>query len=212
MKKIVFLLLTVAVLQAQAQKARFNAYGGYLFDDKVDIYADNNSYFQGTLKGGFQWGAGVEFRLENNYGIELLYLNQNTTAPMEYYDVLPKETEFNVNMNYVMLGGVKSIRKPGSKAEPYGGLMLGANFVSVENPDKDTKENFTKFAWGLRGGVNIWASEKVGIKLQALLLSSVESVGGSLYLGTGGAGAGVSTYSSVLQFGLGGGLTFNIGK
>ena len=46
-----------------------------------------------------------------------------------------------------------------------------------------------RFAWGLRGGVNIWASEKVGIKLQALLLSSVESVGGSLYLGTGGAGA-----------------------
>ena len=29
--------------------------------------------------------------------------------------------------------------------------------------------------------------------------------------GTGGAGAGMSTYSSVLQFSLGGGLTFNLG-
>jgi len=32
-----------------------------------------------------------------------------------------------------------------------------------------------------------------------------------LYFGTGGAGAGVSSYSSMLQFGLGGGLCFALG-
>jgi hypothetical protein len=39
----------------------------------------------------------------------------------------------------------------------------------------------------------------------------VQGAGGGLYFGTGGAGAGVSTYSSMLQFGLGGGLTFALG-
>lgn len=211
MKKLFILLFIVGGLQATAQNARLNLYGNYVFDDKVDSYYDDNAYYSGTIKGGFLWGAGVDFRLKNNYGIELLYLRQDTKAPMEYYDNGVKEADFDLAMNYVMLGGVKSVRQPGSKAEPYGGLMLGANFITVKNPENDNSENFTKFAWGLRGGVNIWASEKVGIKLQAQLLSSVQSVGGSLYFGTGGAGAGAATYSSMLQFGLGGGLTFNLG-
>ena len=154
---------------------------------------------------------GAEFGLRDNYGLELLYIRQDTKVPSDYYDLIAKNTEFDLSMNYVMLGGVKSMRKPGSKAEPYGGLMLGANFASVENPETKNTESFTKFAWGLRGGVNIWASERVGIKLQALLISSVQGAGGSLYVGTGGAGAGMSTYSSVLQFSLGAGPTFNLG-
>ena len=69
----------------------------------------------------------------------------------------------------------------------------------------------TKFAWGLRLGANIWASEKMAIKLQGQLMSAVQGAGGGLYFGTGGAGVGVSTYSSMLQFGLGGGITFALG-
>jgi hypothetical protein len=62
----------------------------------------------------------------------------------------------------------------------------------------------TKFAWGFRGGVLLNASEKIGIKLSASLLSAVQGAGAGVYLGTGGAGAGVSTYSSMYQFALGG--------
>ena len=211
MKKLFILLFIAGGLQATAQSTRLNVYGAYVFDDKVDNYYSNTSYFQGTIKGGLQWGLGAEFGLRDNYGLELLYIRQDTKVPSDYYDLIAKNTEFDLSMNYVMLGGVKSMRKPGSKAEPYGGLMLGANFASVENPETKNTESFTKFAWGLRGGVNIWASERVGIKLQALLISSVQGAGGSLYVGTGGAGAGMSTYSSVLQFSLGGGLTFNLG-
>ena len=64
--------------------------------------------------------------------------------------------------------------------------------------------------WGVHAGANIWASDKIAIKIQGQLLSAVQAVGGSLYFGTGGAGAGVSTYSSMLQFGIGGGLTYNL--
>ena len=44
----------------------------------------------------------------------------------------------------------------------------------------------TKFAWGLRLGANIWASEKMAIKLQGQLMSAVQGAGGGLYFGTGG--------------------------
>ena len=42
-------------------------------------------------------------------------------------------------------------------------------------------------------------------------MSAVQGAGGGLYFGTGGGGVGVSTYSSMYQFGLGGGLTFALG-
>jgi hypothetical protein len=44
------------------------------------------------------------------------------------------------------------------------------------------------------------------------LLSIPQGAGGELYFGTGGAGAGVSTYSTMMQFALGGGLTFKLGQ
>ncbi|MEO5570427.1 MAG: hypothetical protein ABIT08_17650 [Bacteroidia bacterium] len=61
-------------------------------------------------------------------------------------------------------------------------------------------------------GGNIWVSEKFSIKLQGQLLSAVQDVGGGFYLGTGGAGAAINTYSSKLQFVLGGGIAFKLGQ
>ncbi|MNE86539.1 hypothetical protein D3C80_1836510 [compost metagenome] len=88
--------------------------------------------------------------------------------------------------------------------------MAGMAIFNLTNPNNGNESSATKFAWGLRGGVNIFPSPKVGIKLQASLLSSVQAVGGSFYFGTGGTGAGVSNYSSMLQFVIGGGLTLNL--
>jgi hypothetical protein len=42
------------------------------------------------------------------------------------------------------------------------------------------------------------------------LLSAVQSMGGGLYFGTGGAGAGLTGYSTFYQWTLGGGLIFDI--
>jgi hypothetical protein len=89
--------------------------------------------------------------------------------------------------------------------------MLGVGIIDTKNPENGNTQNSTEFAWGMKGGLNFWASERVGIKLQANLMSMVQSVGGGLYFGTGGAGAGVSTYSSLLQFSIGGGLSFKLG-
>ena len=98
------------------------------------------------------------------------------------------------------------------KAEPYGGFLLGMAILDVTNPENSNSESATKFAWGLRLGTNVWASEKVGLKFQTMLLSIPQGAGGGLYFGTGGVSAGVSTYSTMLQFVLGGGLTFKLGS
>jgi hypothetical protein len=211
MKKLISIFCVILVLwvsNSYAQGLRLNVYSSYVFDDNVDSYYDQNDYYNGTVKGGYQWGAGLEFMARPNYGVELMYLRQNTTAPLNYYNNGVKFTNFDLGINYFMLAGNRYFRKPGGRVEGFGGAMLGVNVTSVKDPNSSNKNDKTFFSWGFRGGANIWATETVGIKLQAQLLSAVQSVGGGFYFGTGGAGAGVSSMSSIYQFGLGGGLVF----
>lgn len=214
MKTILSILLVCFFVPAISQHTRLNGYATYVFDDKFDSYYSTSDYYNGKFKGGLQWGVGIEYMPTPMNGIELLYLNQQTTAPTEYWapgQIAAKHTNFDVGFNWAMLAFNRHMRKPGSKVEGFGGGMLGAAFINVDNPDNNTSNSATKFAWGFRLGANIWASEKMAIKLHGQLMSAVQGAGGGLYFGTGGAGAGVSTYSSMLQFGLGGGLTFALG-
>jgi hypothetical protein len=215
MKKIFLIILSAAIaIGASAQKARLNAYGMYVFDDKFDSYYDQYNYYNGTLNGSFQYGAGVEFMVKPHNCIELMWQHQSTTAPTTYLGGIGntlKTTNFDINIDYLLIGGDGHIQKPGSKVEGYGGVFLGVAFLGATNPDNDNHNTASKFAWGLRLGANIWANEKFGIKLQGQLLSISQGAGGGFYFGTGGAGAGVSSYSSVYQVQLGGGLTFKLG-
>jgi hypothetical protein len=190
-----------------AQGISLNGYAAYVFDDQFDTYYTSNQYLEGKIKGGLMWGVGLEFRIREDYGAELLYFRQDTEAPIRYeFQVGQNNKVIDLGVNYIMLGGVRYFTVMSDKVEPYGGLMLGMAIYENKSPDPDDPSSATKFAWGLRLGTNIWVSDKVGIKLQTYLVSAVQGAGGGFYLGTGGAGAGVSTYSSLYQFGLGGGL------
>ena len=213
MKKITILIIMVLTFQLGfSQEVRLNTYAGYVFDDRVDSYFSSSSYYEGTINGGFQWGAGLEYRLPNGKGIELQYLRQDTQAPMVYQDggILGgqlQRTTFDLANNWIMLNG-NNYFVVNDKVEPYFGAGIGVVISNVENPDNRNSQNFTKFAWALRGGSNFWLAEKVGLKVQASLMSAVQGAGGGIYFGTGGVGTGVSTYSTIFQFGFEGGLVF----
>ena len=197
-----------------AQEFRVNLFGQYVFDDHVESYYSTTSYYEGTIKGGFKWGGGLEYLVNPAYGINLIYLTQSTTAPLNYYDNNPpaglKNREFDLTTHWIMLGGARYMRK--DKFEPYGGLEIGMVISNLDNPVSGASASNTNFAWGLKIGTNIFFSEKVGLKLQADLRSATQAAGGGLYFGTGGAGVGVSSYSTIYQFGLGGGLVFRFPK
>ena len=147
-------------------------------------------------------------------GVEITYLRLDSKAPMHYWDpngITPGEefTNFDMAQNWVMLSVNKYV-PVNPKIEPFGGFQLGMDILNVTNPDNGDSGSVTKFAWGARLGLNIWATEKIGIKLQAGLLSAVQAIGGGVYFGTGGAGAGVSGFSTYYQVNFGGGLVFKL--
>jgi len=194
---------------------RLNVYTSYVFDDRVDSYYSTTSYYEGKIKANFQWGLSLEYMLHHAQGLELIWLHENTTAPTTYYydngvGNPVKTKELDLSINYIMLGSTRYIPvKP--TIEPYFGGQLGVGIVDVSSNADNKESNTTKFAWGLKLGTNIWASQKVGIKLQAALQSVAQGAGGGLYFGSGGVSTGLSTYSTVYQFSLGGGLVFRFG-
>jgi hypothetical protein len=207
---LILFFLLVCGATTFAQQVRLNAYGLYAFDDHIDSYYDANNYYNGKINGSFEWGGSFEYMMPTHTGIELLYLRQDTKAPVSYYSRGAQFANFNLDNNFIMLGGNQYFRKPGGIVEGFGGVSVGADVINIKNPNTDYSGSSTKFAFGLKAGANFWISPMVAIKLQAQLLSAVQSIGGGAYFGTGGGGIGVTTESSMLQFGLGGGLVFNL--
>ena len=98
-----------------------------------------------------------------------------------------------------MLGGTR-YAPINEKLAGFATLDAGVGFIS---PKETSYDGVTKFAWGLRLGLRMMTSEKVSLRIHGQLMSPVQGAGGGFYFGTGGAGAGVSTYSSIYQFNFG---------
>ena len=163
------------------------------------------------LREVFNGGGGLEYMPAPTIGVEFTYLRLDSKAIMDYYDVvLRTDVPIDISHNYLFLSFNKYM-PVNPKVEPFGGMQLGMGIYRMGGIlQNDNESSATKFCWGIKAGANIWASEKVGIKLQAGLISAVQAVGGSVYFGTGGAGAGVSGFSTYWQFSLGGGLVFRL--
>lgn len=171
----------------------------YAFADKFDT-----EYGTGKIQDGFMWGAGLEIAPSEVTAIELIYQNIKTDV---YYQGIDRRYDGNVGINYVLVGGTR-YAPVNDKISGFGTVDMG---VAWSNPDNSlNSESVTKFAIGGRLGVRIAASEKVSVRLHAQVLSPVQWAGGGFYFGTGGSGAGVSTGSTIWQFGLGGSLNYRI--
>lgn len=211
MKKILFSSILFFVLNnLSAQKLRLNGYLMHAFDDRVDSYNDPNDFYRGKIVQSAMWGIGAEWMKQPNLGIEVHYLNQRTTAPLTYFNNGIRNSEFQLQMNHILIGTNKYFRTEKSPVEFFGGLSAGLSLIDLYNPDTRNTTNRTKFSWLIKGGANFWINSQLAIKTQVQLLSVVQSVGGGFFFGTGGSGAGVSPYSSMYQFGLGGGLVYQL--
>lgn len=214
MKKLVLLLMfSVTLFELNAQETRLHLYTDYVFADSFNSYYGTNSFFEGKVEDGFRWGVGFEYLIQGRTALELQYLRQDTKAPTSYRQggSGTNFSDFDIAINYIMVNSNRYF-PAGERLEPFLGAGVGMGIFNVDDPNRGSSDTATKFAWQVRGGTNIWMSEKVGLKLQATLSSVVQGIGGGLYFGTGGSGVSVNSYSTIYQFSLGGGLVVNLTK
>jgi len=211
MKKAILVLFFIAAFAGitSAQKFRINAYGAYVFNDAVDYNSGSNAYYHGTVQGGFQGGAGLEYMFNRSSGVEFNYLHQSTNAPFSYYNDGPKEQTFDMGINYYLFDFNHYFELSNEKIEPFLGLGLGWAGISASTSNGSGTRS--AFAWNIKGGTNIWLGKRVGLKLQAQLASAAAATGGGYFWSYWGP-IYATTYTSIYQFGLGGGLVFKLGK
>ncbi len=216
------LLAVAAILVSTASFAQMgtpgpkfylNGFAGYTFDES--FFA---AYGEWRYKGNVHYGGSAEFVLQgastryNERTIELLYQGMSSDLSPNFSTGPNKPVNASMTVSYLTLGINNYVGKS-RKVMGFGGIAMGAAFFNGDATVNNTSQSAssTKFAINLKGGGRFMFSDNVGLKLYAQLNTVVGGVGGGFYFGTGGSGAGVSTYSSMVQFGLGGGLTVGLG-
>jgi len=200
-----FLVLITGFVSVSAQPTiTLMTFESYTFSDQFDT-----EYGEGEIGDGFQWGGGLEFGLSETTAIELIY--QTMKADVSYYgldgNLSPKLLKGTSGINYVLVGGTR-YAPLNEKISGFGTLNMG---VGWSNPSSELEsDGFARFSLGARLGVRIMASEKVSLRIHGQVLSPVQWAGGGMYFGTGGAGAGVSTGSTIWQFNVGGSLNYRL--
>jgi len=198
MKKtiVLFVALLFIVAAGYSQHLSVNAFGGYTFRDKINF---SNAYTY--INAGGMWGASIEGVNAQGTGLEIVYQYQSTSTPTTIY--IPSSTfSSNTVISYLLLN-FEQYYMANPKIQPYGGLGLGAAFYKSDYQNSTSE---TKFAWDIKAGVKFKMSSSVGIKIGAQLLSSSQATGTAFYYGYV-----YTTYATILQFGLTGGLVFDFG-
>ena len=88
-------------------------------------------------------------------------------------------------------------------------------FSHLEQPDSIPRFSIWddwRFSVTLGGGIKYFISEKIGFRFQGRIKMPMYFAGGGIYVGTCGAGYGISAGTALLQADLTAGLIFQIGK
>lgn len=182
---------------------------GYQFGSKLN-YGPN--YIKLDDSGMFGISLGYEIR--SNYMLEVTYINMGTELRIRDRIASPSESRLSdLNADWFMLGGTRYFGN--DKVRPFFGGQIGFSVFSPDNVDLDIAprglDSVTKFSFGLKGGVVVMLTERVGLNFQGNLLFPVEWGGFYVGAGTGGVSSGVNVGSTVVMGGFSGGLVFRLG-
>jgi hypothetical protein len=182
---------------------------GYQFGSKLN-YGSN--YLK--AKDSDQFGITVGYGMDENLIIGLSYTRMSTELRIRDRIVSPAEDRLSdLNFDWMQLGATRYFQT--GKVRPFAGGGLG--FVVISPNDVNTAiatrglGSTTRFAFSLKGGINIMFSDHVGLNLQGNLFFPVEWGGVYVGGGSGGVSSGVSFGTTTVLGGFSGGLVFLLG-
>lgn len=213
MKKI-FLLTVVLLTAVSFSKAQvqLTAYTGYQFGSAINVYGYNASG-RYKMKSSQDFGGMLGLEVRPGTLVEFSYTYMGTSATIERAGLVANSLG-DVDIHYYQVGGVQE-SAVGDNVDLFGTLTFGGTtFVpknssfTGENGNVYRLDNKTYFSVGVGGGVKLWLSNVVGVRIQARMLMPV--TWGGFYFGTGGSGATVG--SAMISGDVGGGLIFKLGS
>jgi hypothetical protein len=172
-------------------------FGGYMMTTNVPV-----------AKGDLQiddvpnYGLGVDFTIRRGMQLELLWISAQTHVRLKTYPSGITEDLFDMNE----VGGLWEMGR--GKARPFGAFTVGATLFDAKDATR-SDEWLASITFG--GGGKFDLSKNIGIRLQARILLPLIFSGGGLWVGTGGVGVGVGSWTPFVQFDLTAGVYIRFG-
>ncbi len=155
-----------------------------------------------SIKDSDSWGVELDISVPGEIQAVMLYYRQDSRLELQENMTGSKSALFDMSVNYFQVGGMKGVRE--GNIMPFGLFTLGATLFDPKGSDIDSE---WLFSVNLGLGVKIYASERVGLRLQANLLLPIQWAGGGLWCSSGsGCSVSMSGGSAILQGFAGGGL------
>ncbi|MCF8367163.1 MAG: hypothetical protein K9H16_15345 [Bacteroidales bacterium] len=183
---------------------------GYFFGGNIKLY-------EGKLKirDNVSYGVIAGLPLPNGVTFEFSYIGMPSTAqwrPYFNYENQYPSRDFDLNVNYFNLGGVRNIPLS-DKVKGFGAMRAGAAYFNSSAGDID---DVWRFEISLGGGLKVYLNDKIGLRFQGNMHLPLVFSGGGIFcgIGTGGSGCsvGVGSTSAIIQGDLSGGLIFRLGN
>ena len=141
---------------------------------------------------GMDYGGSLDFRFAYGSQFEFSYSHMMSTLTLDEGFVSNKLCDLAVD--YFSFGGLKELNT-GETVVPYGLASLG--WVNYRPSDTYHNENMMHIS--IAGGVKVYATNRIGLRLQARLLMPIWYSGLYFSGGTGGAGLGLSATAAAVQ-------------
>lgn len=214
MKKILVFAIVLITSQNLFAQVEIGAFGGWLWTGSIPAWRQD---IKVSDKGNYGITAGV--RVKDEMIVEFEWNHTENTASFRGYDNngIPSGDQINMPLtsNYYLLG-FNYLVTDNEPLVPYGLVNLGILHTQSDGDNNIPSQSNTWFTAGLGGGLRYYLSDRIGIRLQARLLLPMQfgGVGFGCGIGTGGSscGAGVSTYTNIIQGDFTGGIILKLGS
>jgi len=206
MKKIKLLLITVLLpfLSMAQGGVEIIPFGGYMFGGRVNFYEGEYKVTDGA-----DYGLSLIIPLRDIVDLEVNYTRMQSVGKFTAYLGHPgySDSQTDMSSNYFQIGSLKYLTLSNPNVKPFGSFTVGATWFDFA--DYDDKVLFSVVA-GL--GVKIMFSDRVGIMLRGRLMLPMFFGGVGFYLGSGGSGLTMNSYSAIVQGDFNGGLVIKLGN
>ena len=173
---------------AQIYKLEITPFVGYMFGGEVNVR--NGSL---SVKDDMNYGLVLDFVLNRNTELEASYTRMDTELVYDEWQV-GKRPIYSTSVNVWQFGGQYRF-DPTATVRPFVSGTLGFTYYGLGDQlddDAPQRSSETFFSMVFGGGVKIFPSERIGIRLAGHLYSTILSSGSGFWCGTGGCGVGLS--------------------
>jgi hypothetical protein len=166
-----------------------------------------------VIDGSGIYGASLAYQIRQGYGVELswFYVPTNVFFRSTGISFPSSQSKASLSEHWIQLGGVYNLRR--GNLEPYftvsaGLVILTPDTAHLTDGTTLSPQTQVEFAFTAGLGLKFWVTPMIAIRAEFRTLVPVYFSGGGFYVGTGGAGVGLSGGIPFAQFAFTGGLTF----